>query len=146
MRKYKHPPSDWIALIERGECSFEQKVRLAQSMGAKAVVVGDYMEQDDADDPMNIRVWDDISQQDANMPLVMLPDGDASDISIPSCFVIRSSYLELMEFASSGVRVGLYLDAGLDDSIWEDVGLLIFLLPSIFALSSILLLNARESV
>ena len=145
-RKNKHPPSDWIALIERGECSFERKVRLAQSMGAKAVVVGDYMEQDDAGDPMNIRVWDDISQHDANMPLVMFPDGDASDISIPSCFVIRSSYLELMEFASSGVRVGPYLDAGLDDSIWEDVGLLIFLLPSIFALSAILLQNAREAV
>ena len=145
-RKKKHPPSDWVALMERGVCSFEQKVRLAQSMGARAVVVGDYKEQDHEDDPMNIRVWDDISQQDASMPLVMFPDGDASDISIPSCFVIRSSYLELMEFASSGVRVGLYLDASLDGSMWEDVGLLIFLLPSIFALSAILLQNAREAV
>lgn len=142
--KNKHPPSDWIALMGRGECSFEQKVRLAQNMGAKAVVVGDYMKQDYEGDPMNIRTWDDISQQDANMPLVMVPDGDVSDINIPSCFVIRSSYLEIMDFASTGVRVGLYLDVSLDDSLWEDVGLLIFLLPSLFALSAILLQNVRE--
>lgn len=145
-RKNKHPPSDWIALMERGECSFEQKVRLAQAMGAKAAVVGDYMEQDYEDDLMNIRTWNDISQQEANTPLVMVPDGDVSDINIPSCFVTRSSYLEIMDFAPSGVRVGLYLDATLDESLWEDVGLLIFLLPSLFALSAILLQNARECV
>lgn len=35
------PPSDkWIALIERGNCSFIDKVRSMQQSGAIAVVVG----------------------------------------------------------------------------------------------------------
>ena len=32
-RTKKQPPSDWIALVERGQCTFEQKVRTAQFMG-----------------------------------------------------------------------------------------------------------------
>lgn len=36
------PPCDtWIALIERGECSFVDKVRMMQASGAIAVIVGD---------------------------------------------------------------------------------------------------------
>jgi E3 ubiquitin-protein ligase RNF13 len=38
------PPTkekDWIALLERGQCSFIDKVRAMQSSGAIAVVVGD---------------------------------------------------------------------------------------------------------
>lgn len=35
------PPSDeWIALVERGNCSFIEKVRYMQQSGAVAVVVG----------------------------------------------------------------------------------------------------------
>lgn len=36
------PPSvDWVALIERGGCSFVEKVRAMQASGAIAAVVGD---------------------------------------------------------------------------------------------------------
>lgn len=35
------PCNDWIALIERGECSFVDKVRAMQRSGAKAAIVGD---------------------------------------------------------------------------------------------------------
>ncbi|CAD6984240.1 unnamed protein product [Tilletia controversa] len=35
------PPRHWIALIERGTCPFVAKVRVAQALGAIAVVVGD---------------------------------------------------------------------------------------------------------
>jgi len=32
---------NWIALVQRGECPFSEKVRVAQGFGAKAVVFGD---------------------------------------------------------------------------------------------------------
>ncbi|KAE8212235.1 hypothetical protein CF327_g4110 [Tilletia walkeri] len=35
------PPRHWIALIERGSCPFVAKIRVAQALGAIAVVVGD---------------------------------------------------------------------------------------------------------
>ena len=34
------PTEAWIALIQRGKCEFVMKVREAQRLGAKAVVVG----------------------------------------------------------------------------------------------------------
>ncbi|KAG6836703.1 hypothetical protein H0H93_004679 [Arthromyces matolae] len=34
------PTEPWIALVQRGECEFVKKVREAQRLGAKAVVVG----------------------------------------------------------------------------------------------------------
>jgi E3 ubiquitin-protein ligase RNF13 len=39
----RHSPSPsepWIALVQRGQCSFADKAREAQRLGAKAVVVG----------------------------------------------------------------------------------------------------------
>lgn len=42
---------NWIALVQRGECPFADKVRAAQSLGAKGVVVGGWPVQDgDRDD------------------------------------------------------------------------------------------------
>ena len=36
-----HEPTEaWIALVQRGKCEFVKKVREAQRLGAKAVVVG----------------------------------------------------------------------------------------------------------
>jgi hypothetical protein len=37
------PPKikDWVALVERGQCSFLQKVKTMQDSGAIAVIVGD---------------------------------------------------------------------------------------------------------
>lgn len=147
-RKTKEPPSDWIALIERGQCTFEQKVRAAQHMGAKAVIVGDSMQYDGVYDPMSLREWDEVIPRDTDTPLVMAPDGDANDIVIPSCFVIRSSYIDMLEYASkeSGVRVGLYLDASLTDTGLEDIGLLIFILPSLFALGAAILQHIRGCI
>ena len=36
----EEPTEAWIALIQRGKCEFVRKVREAQRLGAKAVVVG----------------------------------------------------------------------------------------------------------
>lgn len=36
-----HQPTEaWIALVQRGKCEFVRKVREAQRLGARAVVVG----------------------------------------------------------------------------------------------------------
>ncbi|KAJ1921139.1 hypothetical protein IWQ60_006830 [Tieghemiomyces parasiticus] len=64
----------WIALVERGECSFVQKVRAMQTSGAVAVVVGDPL-------------YDAL--------ITMYSPGDASDITIPSVFLTRTHYHEL---------------------------------------------------
>lgn len=145
-RTKKQPPSDWIALVERGQCTFEQKVRTAQLMGAKAVVVGDFQSRGYENEPLTLREPEDVTEQDAHMPLIMAPDGDASDIEIPSCFVVRTTYMELMNFVrqtDSQLRVGLYLDASLEDSPLQDIGLFIFILPALFALSAVLLQHVR---
>ena len=36
---------EWIALVQRGECPFSNKVRIAQELGASAVVFGDQDEE-----------------------------------------------------------------------------------------------------
>lgn len=38
--KIPEPSNSWIAIVQRGQCSFVEKVREAQHFGAKAVVVG----------------------------------------------------------------------------------------------------------
>ena len=146
----KHkPPSDWIALMERGGCSFDAKVRFAQSLGAKAVIMGDSLHRFDEEsvDPVlesvGLADWDDSTDDYSSLPTTMLPHGDTSDIVIPSCFVIRSSYLELLEFTNqarqgllpdpdrNALRVGLFLDASVLDTPWLDLGLLFCLIPSL---------------
>ena len=37
----KAPCKDWIPIVERGGCSFVEKVRTLQKSGAKAVIIGD---------------------------------------------------------------------------------------------------------
>lgn len=39
--RHKLDDKSWIALIERGDCSFIDKIRAMQQSGAAAVVVGD---------------------------------------------------------------------------------------------------------
>ncbi|KAI8811513.1 hypothetical protein BJ742DRAFT_796230 [Cladochytrium replicatum] len=71
--------TQWFALVERGKCSFVDKVRAMQHMGASLVVVGD------------------------NVPhgalVTMYATGDTFDINIPSVFVSQSSYHELRKMA-----------------------------------------------
>lgn len=145
------PPEDWVALVERGGCSFEEKVRVAQNLGAVAVVVGDAAYEMDVDSAIerlvNLRdiPWDnDEWDQGATRPITMEPSTDAEDITIPSCFVIRSAYLDLMELVHKrltakpgalkapleGLPVGLFLDASLPDLSTMDLGMLLLFLPS----------------
>lgn len=150
----------WIALIERGGCPFEVKVRAAQQLGAVAAVVGDERPRSsDADSSygllstVGLQPWDDEYDTPNGQPITMFPDGDASDIRIPSCFVIRSTYDELLDYtdkAAQGrlrekeLRVGLFLDKSRWDEPWVDMGLLFFLLPSICIFGIVVWQHVRQ--
>ncbi|KAI7867030.1 hypothetical protein BDF14DRAFT_776937 [Spinellus fusiger] len=70
------PPFEhWIALVERGQCSFVDKVRTMQESGAIAVVVGD----------RHYNGW-----------VTMYAPGDTSDVRIPSVFVAQQQYRSLL--------------------------------------------------
>ncbi|KAG8898416.1 hypothetical protein FRB99_007445 [Tulasnella sp. 403] len=71
---------NWIALVQRGRCPFAEKVRAAQLLGAKAVVVGGWKPKEgDRDDLLN-----------------MFSPDDTSNITIPSTYVTYRSYTHLM--------------------------------------------------
>ncbi|CAO3634949.1 unnamed protein product [Mucor hiemalis] len=67
---------DWIAIVERGGCSFVEKVRSLQASGAKAVIIGD----------KHYNGW-----------ITMYATGDASDIQIPSVYVAQYQFLSLLQ-------------------------------------------------
>ncbi|KAG0703763.1 hypothetical protein DFH29DRAFT_914929 [Suillus ampliporus] len=74
------PSESWIALVQRGHCAFVEKVREAQRLGARAVVVG-------GEDP-------DISGLPDAL-INMYSKGDASDVTIASTYIKYSDYNEL---------------------------------------------------
>ncbi|OJA17763.1 hypothetical protein AZE42_04861 [Rhizopogon vesiculosus] len=74
------PGESWIALVQRGHCAFVDKVREAQRLGARGVVVG-------GEDP-------DISGLPDTL-LNMYSKGDASDVTISSTYIKYSDYKEL---------------------------------------------------
>ncbi|KAI9310682.1 hypothetical protein BX666DRAFT_2003789 [Dichotomocladium elegans] len=76
----KPPCDNWVALIERGECSFVDKVRAMQASGAIAAVVGD----------KHYNGW-----------ITMYAPGDTSDVHIPSVFVAQHQYQALLQLACS---------------------------------------------
>src|SRR4051794_41171446 len=75
------PPGlrDWVVLVERGNCSFIEKVRNMQASGAIAVAVGD---------------------NEYNSLVAMKADEDTSDVVIPSVFLARQQYHRLLELAN----------------------------------------------
>ncbi|KAG2205781.1 hypothetical protein INT47_003964 [Mucor saturninus] len=70
------PCENWIAIVERGGCSFVDKVRTLQSSGAKAVIIGD----------RHYNGW-----------ITMYANGDSSDIRIPSVYVAQYQFLSLLQ-------------------------------------------------
>ena len=143
------PPPDWIALVERGGCPFADKVRNAQTLGASAVIVGDAHGEPDSDfyfDFPALSPEDDLGRSGGRL-LTMRSDSNTSDIVIPSGFVIRPSYLELlMHTQPSGIRAGVFLDQALDDIELFDVGLLLLVLPACFMLFVIVSHYVRAAI
>ncbi|KAI8058507.1 hypothetical protein BDF22DRAFT_44038 [Syncephalis plumigaleata] len=77
--RQKLDDKSWIALVERGDCSFVDKIRAMQQSGAAAVVVGDNR-------------WDSL--------ITMYTSEDTSDITIPSVFILQADYHQLRYLAS----------------------------------------------
>ncbi|KAL4064164.1 hypothetical protein V8B97DRAFT_2026133 [Scleroderma yunnanense] len=79
------PTESWIALVQRGHCPFVDKVREAQRLGARAVVVG-------GEDP-------DIS----GLPdtLINMYSKDASDVTIASTYIRYADYKDLIDLIDS---------------------------------------------
>ncbi|EPZ34134.1 hypothetical protein ROZALSC1DRAFT_31363 [Rozella allomycis CSF55] len=68
----------WIALVERGKCSFVDKARAMQASGASGMIVGD--------------------NEDSGLGLITMYSGsDAKDVTIYPTFVSRHSYNTLLE-------------------------------------------------
>lgn len=124
-----HYPADseiWFALVRRGSCSFVEKIREAQRLGANGVVVGGHDE-----DMIGMysagRSWSDLP---GCRDLIFLLPGDASDIQIPSVYIARSSYNALSEMiensntSTSGLRT-LSLQMNAEYPSWEWLSLLL---------------------
>ncbi|RKO87276.1 hypothetical protein BDK51DRAFT_43774 [Blyttiomyces helicus] len=101
-----YPPSQtpWIALVQRGECSFIQKVRAMQRSGAIAVVVGDL-------------------EKSTSGLVTMFANGDTADIDIPSVFISGYDFTRLrkMIWASRSGFVEVTLIGG-DSEVRMDCG------------------------
>jgi len=75
MEDYPQTPN-WIALVQRGDCPFIDKVRWMQKAGASAVIVGDNIQQ-------------------GNL-ISMYASGNTKDVVISSVFVSKESYESLV--------------------------------------------------
>ncbi|CAE6517619.1 unnamed protein product [Rhizoctonia solani] len=94
----QHPrPSmneSWIALVMRGGCGFDEKVRQAQRLGARAAIVGGK--------PPSSPGTDDL--------ISMSPASDGRDIGIPAVYVTHATYSALIDLiissnmSTSGLR------------------------------------------
>lgn len=158
-------PQDWIALVERGSCSFIDKVRYAQKLGASAVIVGD-SHQSSSKSFSHTPFWANPvffqhSSATGNFGfnsglLTMYAPGDTSDVLIPSVFVARDSYLSLRqdwkEFGLSDQLVDRPVEHGQmqslevimsKDELWTwpffDLVIILLFLPSILTIVTLLL-------
>lgn len=164
------PPKDWIALVERGgECAFVAKVRVAQALGATAVVVGDAPSQGFEHGSPDGEVDPGFSGR----LVTMFAPGDSRDIHIPSTFITRPSYIDLMRLIDeesedalrscrekhgdahdacqeshlSTHRRGVEIILWRDDFSWEwpllDLAFVLLLLPSFMTIITIIVHRIR---
>ncbi|KAE9408896.1 hypothetical protein BT96DRAFT_848956, partial [Gymnopus androsaceus JB14] len=130
----------WIALVQRGKCEFVSKVREAQRLGARAVVVG-------GEDP-------EVSGYPDTLVNMYSP-GDSSDVEIAATFIKYSDYTELSRLISTsntshaGLRT-LSLLITAEYSAWEWYSpiitfLVILLLPSILTFVTLLIHRVRAA-
>lgn len=154
------PPRDWIALIERGgECSFVAKVRVAQALGAQAVVVGDAPSPSHDDRGRDLGL--------SGRLVTMFAPGDTSDVMVPSTFVTRPSYVDLVRLVDEAVEEahedcvvrkkegkecssddrGVEVILWRDDAMWEwpliDLAFVLLMLPSFMTLITIIVHRIR---
>ncbi|KAL0579864.1 hypothetical protein V5O48_002111 [Marasmius crinis-equi] len=134
------PSEPWIALVQRGDCEFVAKVREAQRLGARAVVVG-------GDNP-------EISGYPDTLVNMFSPE-DSSDVRIAATFIRYSDYIELSHLIATsntshaGLRT-LSLLITAEYSAWEWYSpiitfITILLLPSILTFLTLLIHRVRAA-
>ncbi|KAF9013322.1 hypothetical protein BDQ17DRAFT_1296871 [Cyathus striatus] len=134
------PTEAWIALVQRGKCEFVKKVREAQRLGAKAVVVG-------GQDPDTTGAPDTL--------VSMYSPEDSSDIKIAATYIKYSDYTHLYTLISqsntshSGLRT-LSLLITAEYSAWEWYSpiitfIVILLLPSALTFITLLIHRIRAA-
>ena len=99
-----------IVIVDRGKCSFAQKVRHAQDIGAKAVLVVDNIDEEDVE------------------RAILVDDGSGGDIAIPS-FLLAKIEGELIKKTAKEEEVVLLLSfelgnktESIDVSLWLTAG------------------------
>lgn len=128
-----------IALALRGECSFAAKVRLAQALGARAVIVGDeaLVGESDAD-----------QRRRQDLTTMFAPANESEDLLIPALFVSRATYLVLLDEleVSPNGAIAIRLE---QDTEWEnpllDLLLGLLLLPSLLTVATLGLHHLRTA-
>lgn len=115
---------NWIALVERGQCSFIDKVRNMQSSGAIAVVVGD---------------------SEHNGLITMYATGDTSDVKIPSVFIAQKEYRSIRSL-SMMVNKPLEIQLIKDDLFQPllDVIIVVILSPTVMMIFIYVLWRIRQ--
>ncbi|KAF8073925.1 hypothetical protein FPV67DRAFT_1410711 [Lyophyllum atratum] len=135
-----HPTEAWIALVQRGKCEFVKKVREAQRLGAKAVVVG-------GDNPETSGSPDALVN--------MYSPEDSSDVKIAATYIRYSDYIHLSALidssntSHSGLRT-LSLLITAEYSAWEWYSpiitfVVILLLPSALTFITLLIHRIRAA-
>ncbi|GAA5815988.1 hypothetical protein MFLAVUS_009507 [Mucor flavus] len=117
---------NWIALVERGQCSFLQKVKSMQDSGAVAVVVGD----------RHFNGW-----------VTMYAPGDTSEIHVPSVFVAQHQYKALLQLFEKNNTVPVPVTLSGDDLLtWPllDMLLVVVLSPAVMMLFIYLTWQLRQ--
>ncbi|KAJ7284161.1 hypothetical protein C8J57DRAFT_1294697 [Mycena rebaudengoi] len=134
------PSETWIALVQRGGCEFVNKVREAQRLGARAVVVG-------GENPALT------GHPDALVNMYSLED--AADVKIPSTYITYLDYLHLSTLIAasntshSGLRT-LSLLITAEYGAWEWYSpiitfIVILLLPSLLTFITLLIHRIRAA-
>lgn len=146
LKAVRRPPADWVALVKRGNCSFVTKVRLAQSLGAVAVIVGDTAPIS-KDTPSTSWGWEPSDDDEIPRLIPMFGEGDTSDIKIPSTFIGWRSFEDLeRQYKEGPPLIGLEVIMSRDDALeWPflNLALLLFLLPSLMTFSTVVVHRLR---
>ncbi|QRW00008.1 hypothetical protein RhiJN_28026 [Ceratobasidium sp. AG-Ba] len=127
----------WLALIIRGDCGFDEKVRQAQSLGARAAVIGGQ-----APPPGGVD------------ELIAMSAPYSRDISIPAVYITHTSYIKLLNLiiasntSTSGLRtVSVVLGPEETWAWWSPIlsFAILLLLPSIMTLITLLVHRIRAA-
>lgn len=98
----RKPAETWIALVQRGNCSFVDKVREAMHFGARGVIIGGSAHNPEGGDSLVTMyntgkfLCSPTASIVHNLINVLHLAGASEDITIPSAYITHASYKSLM--------------------------------------------------